>query len=185
MKKKIHLYLVLVWLLFIAVLAGCATMTMHRADMRIQSNNPLIVVNGPPPGGLFRKPRILTQVTNAIQANEEHTMSIQVPSSGPTNLKVRAYYTRVAYNAITGVVSPSNSPVLGTNYFDQAAGHWNGASSVAVNPGGWTNVDFQLNTNGFVSDSRESGHITFVFRGTNGTNVYEAVYVYPVTSPYP
>jgi hypothetical protein len=187
MKKRKRIGLIVFgWLAVVALLASCVSTKMAEEPpkLRIQSVVPLIVVNGPPPETRRVRGFRMLSVTNPLVLGSNYSMAIFSPSGGPTNLTVRAYYSRSAPHLFNAVYPSNSSAYMGTNYFEPVSGFFTGVSSVALATNDWAFVDFQLRAEAFDDANRGSGFITFVGRGTSGTNTYEMMFVYPVESPY-
>lgn len=197
LKKSYRPLIALVWLSLAVVLASCVatkvsgTKPPAKAPFKL-TVPPLVLGNGPNEGGgffrLFRPNGLSTssETLPEITTDSGYALSIRTPLGGPTNLNVRAYYTRVATNVVNPAFPSNTSYPLGSNYFDAISGYFTGTQSVALNTnvGEWTDVYFQFKTNGFVAANQGDGFITFVARGTNSSGqVFEGLYAYRFISP--
>lgn len=200
LKKNYRPFIALIWLSLAVVLASCVATKVGTKPKAKEPYKitvpPLVLGNGPNEGGggFFRLSRLFRP--NGLSTSSEtlpeittdcgYALSIRTPLGGPTNLNLRAFYTRVGTNVVNPAYPSNTSYPLGTNYFDAISGYFNGTQSIALNTnvGEWTDVYFQFKTNGFVAASQGDGFITFVARGTNSSGqVYEGLYAYRFISP--
>lgn len=204
-NKTLRPFIAVAWLSLAVVLASCvatkvggtkSTPTVTSKGPWKTGTMPLVLGNGPNEGGFFSRfariflPAGLSSAYDTlpeITTDFSYALSIRTPTGGPTNMTVRAFYTKVAGTAFNPAY-PSNSAALtGTNFFDPISGYFTGTQSVTLNTnvGDWTDVYFQFRTNGFVTAQYGNGFITFVARGTNSTGqIFEGLYAYRFVSPY-
>lgn len=203
-NKSFRPFIAVAWLSLAAVLASCVATkvggakptpsTTSKAPFKI-GTMPLVLGNGPNEGGFFSRfarlflPAGFSSAYDTlpeITTDFSYALSIRTPTGAPTNMIVRAFYTRVGVN-FNNAAYPSNTATsLGTNYFEPISGYFTGTQSIALNTnvGDWTDIFFQFRTNGFANLNQGNGFITFVARGTNSTGqVFEGLYAYRFVYP--
>jgi len=203
-NKKFRPFIAVVWLSLAVVLASCVatkvsgskpTPTVTSKGPWKTGTLPLVLGNGPNEGGFFRAIRAFlpagfssaADTLPEIYVDESYALSIRTPTSAPTNMTVRAFYTRVGTTFGNPAYPSNTSYSLGSSYFEAIPGYFTGTQSIALstNVGDWTDVYFQFKTNGFVAAGQGNGFITFVARGTNSSGqVFEGLYAYRFVSPY-
>lgn len=203
-NKKFRPFIAVVWLSLAVVLASCVATKVGGAKPTPTTTSkgpwktgtlPLVLGNGPNEGGFFRAFRFFlpggfssaSDTLPEITTDLSYALSIRTPTGGPTNMAVRAFYTRVGTNVLNAAYPSNTSYPLGSTYFEAISGYFTGTQSIALstNVGDWTDVYFQFKTNGFVAAGQGNGFITFVARGTNSTGqVFEGLYAYRFVSPY-